>query len=142
MLNIGLFEFIFFISFALIFLGPEKLLELLKSMYQLYQKIKCLVQNFQTDIERELKLNQLQQTLEFEINKVKDLEKILSHKIHAEIDSDLPIYIGFPYSNIGKIEAIIPIERINHIYLYPFSYSILNKNIINSIPSFIRHPYL
>ena len=129
MLNVGLFEIIFLISFALIFLGPEKLLELLKSTYQLYQKVKNLLQNFQTDIERELKLNELQQTLESEINKVRDLEKMLSQKIYAELHSDQPIYIGLPYSSLGKIEAIVPMEQAAHIDLYPLSYTTLNQHI-------------
>lgn len=138
MLNVGLFEFIFFISFALIFLGPEKLLELLKTAYGLYQKIKHLLQNFQTDIERELKLNELQQTLESEINRVRDLEKALSQKIYAELHSDEPIYIGLPYSSLGKIEAIVPLKHAGHLDLYPLSYTTLNEHIIT--PSYLsRH---
>lgn len=137
MLNVGFFELIFFISFALIFLGPEKLLELLKSAYGLYQKIKHLLQNFQTDIERELKLNELQQTLESEISKVRDLEKVLSQKIYAEIHSDEPIYIGLPYSSLGKIEAISALEE-RHLDLYPLSYTTLNVHLIT--PSYLnRH---
>ncbi|MGE8538604.1 MAG: hypothetical protein ACN6NI_04915 [Acinetobacter sp.] len=132
MLNIGLFELLFFISFALIFLGPEKLLELLKSAYQLYHKVKCLLQNFQTDVERELKLNELQQTLEAEINKVKDLEQILSQKIYAELHSDEPVYIGLPYSSLGKIEAIVPIDQAEYFHLYPLSYMTLNQRNISS----------
>lgn len=132
MLNVGLFELIFFISFALIFLGPEKLLELLKSAYQLYQKIKQVLQSFQTDIERELKLNQLQQTLESEINKVKDLEKMLSQKIYADLHSEDPIYVSFPYANLGQIENMLPFNQSICFPIYPFSYSALNQNLINS----------
>lgn len=122
MFNIGLFEFVFFIVFALIFLGPEKLLELLKSTYQWYQKIKSLLQNFQNDVERELKLNELQQTLESEINKVKDLEKLLSQKIYTELDSNLPIYISLPYNSLEKIESITYSKTLSTISLYPRSY--------------------
>lgn len=140
MLNVGLFELIFFISFALIFLGPEKLLELLKTVYRLYQKIKQMLQNFQTDMERELKLNELQQTLESEINKVRDLEKILSQKIYAELHSDEHIYISLPYSSLGKIEAIVPMKRAEHLNLYPLSYTTFNEYIIT--PSYLsRHMY-
>ena len=130
MLNVGLFELVFFISFALIFLGPEKLVELLKTAYGLYQKVKHLLQNFQTDIERELKLNEQQQTLESEINKVRDLEKVLSQKIYAELHSDEPIYIGLPYSSLGKIEAVSPMDQAGQLDLYPLSYTTLNERII------------
>ncbi len=133
MFNIGLFEFVFFIVFALIFLGPEKLLELLKSTYQWYQKIKSLLQNFQNDVERELKLNELQQTLESEINKVKDLEKLLSQKIYTELDSNLPIYISLPYNSLEKIESITYSKTLSTISLYPRSYTALNKEI-NRLP--------
>lgn len=130
MLNVGLFELVFFISFALIFLGPEKLVELLKTAYGLYQKVKQLLQNFQTDIERELKLNELQEKLESEINKVRDLEKTLSQKIYAELHSDEPIYIGLPYSSLGKIEAVSPMDQAGQLDLYPLSYTTLNERIL------------
>lgn len=135
MLNVGLFELVFFISFALIFLGPEKLVELLKTAYGLYQKVKQLLQNFQTDIERELKLNELQEKLESEINKVKDLEKTLSQKIYAELHSDEPIYIGLPYSSLGKIEAVSPMDQAGQLDLYPLSYTTLNEHILT--PSYL-----
>lgn len=130
MLNIGLFELIFFIAFALIFLGPEKLLELLKTVYRLYQKIKHLMQNFQTDLERELKLNELQQTLESEINKVRDLEKMLSRKIHTDLDTDQPVYLGLPYSYLGNFVAITPLQYRKQMRILPFSYMYFNEQIL------------
>ncbi|WOE43167.1 Sec-independent protein translocase subunit TatA/TatB [Acinetobacter chinensis] len=134
MFNVGLFEFIFFVSFALIFLGPEKLLELLKTVYQFYQKIRAMLQSFQSDMERELKLNELQLTLESEINKVKDLEKILSQKIYADLSSDTPVHISLPYSSLGKIEKIIPLKQVDHPAAYPLSYAALNDHLLH-IPS-------
>lgn len=126
MFNIDLFEIIFFISFALIFLGPEKLLELLKIIYQWYQKIKFFIQNFQNDIERELRLTELQKNLESEIDKIRDLEKLLSQKIHTDIDY---IYISLPYSSLEKIRLIEHDNRLTNMRIYPKSYSMINKDI-------------
>lgn len=129
MFNIGLFELVFFVSFALIFLGPDKLLTLLKTTYQCYQKLKFFLQNFQNDIERELKLTELQQNLESEINKVRELEKVLSQKIHMDIHPIFPVYISFPYNSLEKIESITSAKILSSIQLYPKSYSTINKDL-------------
>ena len=124
MFNIGLFELMFFISFALIFLGPEKLLELLKTVYQFYHKLKYMLQHFQHDVERELKLDALQQSLEVEINKVRDLEKILSDRIYADLQTEQMVYVSVPYSSLGNIEALTPLDQLPK--LLPWSYMQLN----------------
>ncbi len=124
MFNIGLFELMFFISFALIFLGPEKLLELLKTVYQFYHKLKYMLQHFQHDVERELKLDALQQSLEVEINKVRDLEKILTDRIYADLQTEQMVYVSVPYSSLGNIEALTPLDPLPK--LLPWSYMQLN----------------
>lgn len=136
MFNVGLFELIFFLSFALIFLGPEKLLELVKSAYQIYRKLKLMFHNIQSDLERELKLNELQQTLESEINKVKDLEKLLSQKIYADLESNHIVYSLMPYSSLDKIQSITSFDlSIQKQILIPFSYDTYNR-VFNANISF------
>lgn len=128
MFNVGLFELVFFISFALIFLGPEKLLELLKGSYQFYQKLRHLLQNFQTDVERELKLNALQETLATEIDKVRHLEQMLSQKIQDDLEDNTPIYMSLPYSDLGKIQALY-IYHPQQLFCIPMSYSVVNTHL-------------
>lgn len=132
MLNVGLFEFVFFLSFALIFLGPEKLVELLKSVFQFYHKLKRVLQRFQSDVERELKLNELQQTLESEIDKVRDLERILSQKIYTELQNDSPVHVSLPYSSLGSIRGITISSSILVYFRCPYSYSAFNTNLLRS----------
>jgi Tat protein translocase TatB subunit len=132
MLNVGLFELIFFVSFALIFLGPEKLVNLLKSSYQFYQKLRQLLHNVQTDLERELKLNELQNTLESEIDKVRDLERILSQKIQQDLCDTNPIYVSLPYHDLGGIRSLEPNPR-RAFECVPLSYSELNQKLDNYI---------
>lgn len=128
MFNVGLFELVFFLSFALIFLGPEKLLEFVKSAYQTYRKLKLMFHNIQSDLERELKLNELQQTLESEINKVRDLEKLLSQKIYADLESNHIVYSLMPYSCLDKIQSVTLFDlSIQKQILIPFSYDTYNR---------------
>lgn len=134
MLNIGLFELLFFISFALIFLGPEKLVELLKSSYQFYQKLRQLIQNVHTDLERELKLNELQNTLESEINKVRDLERILSQQIQRDLADSRPVYVSLPYSDLGWIQSIEIHASQHTLSCVPMSYSRLNQKLALHMP--------
>lgn len=130
MFNVGLFELIFVLSFALIFLGPQKLVELIKYVYQFIQKFKLLIHNVQSDLERELKLNELQSTLENEIAKVRDLERVLSEKIYADLSDQSIIYSLMPYSNHIQIRLItvcdLSAPKIVHT---PFSYDLINQRL-------------
>lgn len=137
MLNVGLFELVFFLGFALIFLGPEKLIELLKSAYQFYQKLKAMFQNLQSDLERELKLNELQQTLETEIAKVQDLERLLSQKIAIDLQQPQIIYQLMPYYSLDPIQQLTPVEQAQRCFSAgPLSYDMYNRKLLHSTTSF------
>ncbi|MDM1248778.1 hypothetical protein HX005_15420 [Acinetobacter sp. R933-2] len=126
MFNIGLFELLFFLGFALIFLGPEKLIKLFKASYQFYHQFKSLFRHLQTDLERELKLDQLQRTLETEISKIHALELRLHEKINAQSHDSLP-YQLLPYFYHQEILALKPLSNtMTYHHFLPHSYSFLN----------------
>ena len=128
MLNVGLFELIFVLSFALIFLGPQKLVELIKYVYQFIQKFKLLMHNVQHDLERELKLNELQNTLENEIVKVRDLERLLSEKIYADLSDTTIIYRLMPYTHQLSIHGLSACHlSVQKMIQIPLSYDAINQ---------------
>ena len=137
MLNIGLFELLFFIAFALIFLGPEKLLQLLKSVYTFYRTLKHMLNSVQRDLERELKLNELQHSVAHELSKLRDLEQYLSQKINADLKLNPPIYALAPYLTRAKIQSFQPHLNVQiHRKFKPYSYDLYNYLIPMAQPTF------
>lgn len=137
MLNIGLFELLFFIAFALIFLGPEKLLQLLKSVYTFYRKLKQLLDRVQTDLERELKLNELQHSVTQELSKLRELEQYLSQKINVDLKLNPPTYVLSPYLTRAKFHAFQPDCNLQtHHRFKPYSYDLYNHLISAAQPKF------
>ena len=69
MLNIGMTELLVFGIIALLVLGPEKLPEAARFAGKWYGKVKRMVSNVQNDIDRELRMSELREQMQNEMNK-------------------------------------------------------------------------
>lgn len=74
MLNIGMTELLAFGIIALLVLGPDKLPEAARFAAKSYAKIKRLISNVQNDIDRELRLSELREQMQQEMQKIQALE--------------------------------------------------------------------
>lgn len=82
MLNLGMSELLVFSIIAVIVLGPDKLPTAIRSVIKWYRQIKMLITNVQRDIERELEITEIRETMEKEIARFKDIEK----NMQAQLD--------------------------------------------------------
>ena len=82
MLNLGMSELLVFAIIAVIVLGPDKLPTAIRSVIKWYRQIKMLITNVQRDIERELEITEIRETMEKEIARFKDIEK----NMQAQLD--------------------------------------------------------
>ena len=81
MLNLGLSEILLFAIITLVILGPEKLPEASRFAGRWYGKIKRLMSNVQTDIDRELRMSELREQMQQELDRIKQLEE----KMHTQM---------------------------------------------------------
>jgi sec-independent protein translocase protein TatB len=84
MLNIGMTELLIFGIIALLVLGPEKLPEALRSAGKCYRKIKHLINTVQTDLDRELRLSELREQMQTEIQRIQALEAKMQAQLAAQ----------------------------------------------------------
>lgn len=80
MFNVGLSELLVFAVVVMIILGPERLPEGIKMVLSSYQKIKSVIENAQTGIEKQLEIITLRTQLTEEMQKIKEIEK----KLHEQ----------------------------------------------------------
>lgn len=83
MLNLGMSELLAFGIIALLVLGPDKLPEAARFVGKWYAKIKRLVSNVQNDIDRELRLSELREQMQKEMQRIAELEQ----KMQAQMTS-------------------------------------------------------
>ncbi len=74
MLNVGMTELLVFGIIALLVLGPEKLPEAARFAGKWYTKIKRMISNVQTDIDRELRMSELREQMQQEMQRIYELE--------------------------------------------------------------------
>ena len=74
MLNIGMTELLVFGIIALLVLGPDKLPEAARFAAKWYAKIKRMVSNVQNDLDRELRLSELREQMQKEMQRIQQLE--------------------------------------------------------------------
>lgn len=74
MLNVGMTELLVFGIIALLVLGPDKLPEAARFTGKWYAKIKRMVSNVQTDIDRELRMSELREQMQQEMQRIHELE--------------------------------------------------------------------
>ena len=97
MLNIGMTELLIFGIIALLVLGPDKLPEAVRFVGTWYGKIKRMVSNVQNDLDRELRLSELREQMQAEMQRIQQLEA----KMQAQMaDLQQPI--------ATKVEKVIP----------------------------------
>lgn len=81
MLNVGLSELFVFGIIALLVLGPEKLPEAARFAGKWYAKILYFVKNTQNDIDRELRLSELREQIQQEMQRMAELEQKMQSQI-------------------------------------------------------------
>ena len=82
MLNIGMTELLAFGIISLLVLGPDKLPEAARFVGKWYAKFKRTVSNVQNDIDRELRLSELREQMQNEMQRIQELEQ----KMQAQMD--------------------------------------------------------
>lgn len=75
MLDVGMSELLVFGIIALLVLGPDKLPEAARFVGKWYGKVKRLVSNVQNDIDRELRLSELREQMQQEMQRIAELEQ-------------------------------------------------------------------
>lgn len=85
MLNLGMSEILLFAIIALIVLGPEKLPEAARFTGRWYGKLKRMMSNVQNDIDRELRMSELREQMQQELDRIKQLEEKMQSQM-AQIE--------------------------------------------------------
>lgn len=83
MLNVGMTELLVFGIIALLVLGPEKLPEAARFTGKWYAKIKRMISNVQNDLDRELRMSELREQMQQEMQRIQDLENKMQLQIQA-----------------------------------------------------------
>lgn len=82
MLNIGMTELLAFGIISLLVLGPDKLPEAARFAGKWYAKIKRTISNVQNDIDRELRLSELREQMQNEMQRIQELEQKMQAQMH------------------------------------------------------------
>lgn len=88
MLNIGMTELLVFGILALLILGPEKLPEGVRFAGKFYGKMKRMVSNVQNDLDRELRLAELREQMQQEMQRIQELEAKMQAQM-AELNTPI-----------------------------------------------------
>lgn len=83
MLNVGMTELLVFGIIALLVLGPEKLPEAARFAGKWYAKIKRMISSVQTDIDRELRMSELREQMQQEMQRIQELENKMQLQMQA-----------------------------------------------------------
>lgn len=75
MLDVGMSELLVFGIIALLVLGPDKLPQAARFVGKWYGKVKRLVNNVQNDLDRELRLSELREQMQKEMQRISELEQ-------------------------------------------------------------------
>ena len=82
MLDVGFSELLVFGIIALLVLGPDKLPEAVRFVAKWYSKLKRLISNVQNDIDRELRLSELREQMQNEMQRIQELEQKMQSQMH------------------------------------------------------------
>ena len=82
MLNIGMTELLAFGIISLLVLGPDKLPEAARFAGRWYGKLKRMISNVQNDIDRELRLSELREQMQNEMQRIQALEQKMQAQMH------------------------------------------------------------
>lgn len=81
MLDVGFSELLVFGVIALLVLGPEKLPEAARFAAKWYSKFKRAISNVQNDIDRELRLSELREQMNQEMQRIQQLEEKMQRQM-------------------------------------------------------------
>lgn len=108
MLNIGMSEILLFAAIALIVLGPDKLPEAARFAGRWYGKLKRMVSNVQNDIDRELRLGELREQMQQELERIKQLEEKMQAQISQIEQHNLVDHQPFKAQKVHQLDPIHP----------------------------------
>lgn len=111
MLDVGFSELLVFGVIALLVLGPEKLPEAARFAAKWYSKFKRAISNVQNDIDRELRLSELREQMNQEMQRIQQLEEKMQRQmqelqqqanksIELEADASEPLSVATKYDYI------------------------------------------
>lgn len=129
MLNMGMSEILIFAIIALIVLGPEKLPVALKAVARWYVRIKRFISSIQHDIEKELKISELRDQLNKEMQHIKQLEQQMQEKF-ASLERQqqqffqthpAPAAVTVTYHYLPQLPRLCRVPFQHH-RLYPVAY--------------------
>lgn len=101
MLNIGMTELLVFGIIALLVLGPEKLPEAARFAGKWYGKLKRLISNVQDDIDRELRMAELREQMQTEMQRIQALEQKM--QAHMQQIQQQSIEINSQHSETSQV---------------------------------------
>lgn len=81
MLDVGFSELLVFGIIALLVLGPEKLPEAARFAAKWYSKFKRAISSVQNDIDRELRLSELREQMNQEMQRIQELEEKMQRQM-------------------------------------------------------------
>ena len=111
MLNIGMTELLVFGIIALLVLGPDKLPEAARFAGKTYAKIKRLISNVQNDIDRELRLSELREQMQQEMQKIQALEAKMQAQMQVLEQQKVTLIDGQTPPSALKQIAYVPCQK-------------------------------
>lgn len=106
MLDVGFSELLVFGIIALLVLGPDKLPEAARFVAKWYSKLKRLISNVQNDIDRELRLSELREQMQNEMQRIQELEQKMQAQMH-----ELQQLSAMPGDAIHQEQALALLEK-------------------------------
>lgn len=84
MLNVGMSELLCFMVIAVLVLGPDKLPQAARFAGKTYSKFKRMMSSVQNEIDRELRLSELQNQMQQELQRIQQLEQRLNQQVREQ----------------------------------------------------------
>lgn len=150
MLDVGFSELLVFGIIALLVLGPEKLPVAARFVGKWYAKIKRTVSNVQNDIDRELRLSELREQMQLEMQRIQELEQKMQAQMHELQQNKLAeekqnnaasASIAPKSSNITYhfMQASIPTVYLSHIWLEKLATSVHSVQRVKPLTVETKH---
>ena len=125
MFEVGFSEIIFLGIIAIVFLGPDKLPEVIRYIAKIKAKFDILKKDLNQTLEKEFELNQLKSELSKEITYVSELERKLDQYLAkmdrntTQLNSNLSEKLYFPVEDFSPKIPFLNGFIIQHLMLYP-----------------------
>lgn len=129
MLNVGISEFLVFAVIALLVLGPDKLPEALRFVSRWYSKGKRFISNVQNDIDHELRVSELKDQMQKEMQRIAVLEQKMQTQMQ-ELSDIQPK----PSQTINPETTYIAVQQLQYGYRVSCPHFVqANKQTISTI---------